>query len=370
MTALQPERDRRGPKGRATSRDVAATAGVSQATVSHVINHPHLVAAETRDRVRAAMVALDFVVHEPARLLRAGHAAAIGLCVPDVSNPFWGEVTRGVGAAATEHGAALIVCSTDESAAKEESMLRVLEQQRVAGILVAALEPDLATLDRLVDRGTPVALLNRHDGRGRLPFATVDDVEGGRLVGQYLLSLGHRRIAVVNGPMEIFWCADRWRGICIAVEEAGLVPDEVLHQVPVDAQKASEGERVAPLVLSRGAGVTAVFCVNDLIALGVLRGLIQHGVNVPRDISLVGYDDDDFTEMLYPALTTVRQEPYQLGYSAAARLIQRKVLGSPGLDGADGTTFAPRLVVRESARAPRGTPAGEVVPMKRRRAQS
>jgi len=128
MTALQPERDRRGPKGRATSRDVAATAGVSQATVSHVINHPHLVAAETRDRVRAAMVALDFVVHEPARLLRAGHAAAIGLCVPDVSNPFWGEVTRGVGAAATEHGAALIVCSTDESAAKEESMLRVLEQ--------------------------------------------------------------------------------------------------------------------------------------------------------------------------------------------------------------------------------------------------
>ncbi len=374
MTAIQPGRDRIDPKGRATgratSRDVAAHAGVSQATVSNVINHPQAVARGTRDRVRAAMDALDFVVHEPARLLRAGHAAAIGLCVPDVSNPFWGEVTRGVGAAATEHGAALIVCSTDESAAKEVDMLRVLEQQRVAGILVAALEPDLEALDRLVDRGTPVALLNRHDGRGRLPFATVDDVEGGRLVGHYLLSLGHRRIAVVNGPVEISWCADRWRGICLAVEEAGLEPGEVLHQVPVDAQKASEGERVASLVLSRSAGATAVFCVNDLLALGVLRGLVQHGVNVPRDMSLVGYDDDDFTEMLLPALTTVRQEPYQLGYSAAARLIQRKVLGGPTADGADGATFAPRLVVRESARAPRGTPAGQVVPMKRRRSQS
>lgn len=368
--ALQSERDAGEFKGRATSRDVAARAGVSQATVSNVINHPESVALGTRDRVRAAMDALDFVVHRPAQLLRAGHAAAIGLCIPDVSNPFWGEVTRGVGAAATKHGAALIVCSTDESASKEVDMLRVLEQQRVAGILVAALEPDLEALDRLVDRGTPIALLNRHDDRGRLPFATVDDVEGGRLVGHHLLALGHRRIAVVNGPVEITWCADRWRGMCLAVEESGLDPDEVLHHVPVDAQKFSEGERVASWVLSRSAGATAVFCVNDLLALGVLRGLIEHGVNVPRDVSLVGYDDDDFTAMLYPALTTVRQEPYELGYSAAARLIQRKVLGSPAPDGADGTTFAPQLVVRESTRAPRGTPAGRVVPMKRRRSQS
>ena len=367
MTALQPEKgDRRGPRARATSRDVAALAGVSQPTVSNVINHPDQVAPATRDRVRAAMDALDFVVHEPARLLRAGQTTAIGLCVPDVSNPFWGEVTRGVGAASTEHGAALIVCSTEESAVKEGDMLRVLEQQRVAGILVATLEPNLAELDRLVDRGTPVDLLNRQDTRGLLPFASVDDVEGGRLVGQYLLSLGHRRIAVVNGPEAISWCADRWSGMCLAVEEAGLDPSEVLRQVPVDAQKASEGDRVASAVTEIVPAVTAVFCVNDLLALGVLRGLIQMGINVPRDMSLVGYDDDDFTEMLLPALTTVRQEPYQLGYSAAARLIQRKVMGRPAPSYVDGTTFPPRLVVRESARRPRGTPAGQVVPLKQR----
>lgn len=356
MTALQPTEGRHTGGGRATSRHVAAVAGVSQATVSNVINHPDLVAAETRERVRAAMDKLNFVVHEPARLLRAGRAAAIGLCVPDVSNPFWGEVTRGAAAAATEHGSALIVCSTEESAVKEGDFLRLLEQQRVGGILIAPLEPELAQLDRVVERGTPVALLNRHDTRGLLPFVTVDDVEGSRLVGEYLLALGHRRIAVVNGSTAISWCADRWRGICLAVEAAGLNPEDVLHQVPVDAQKASEGQRVASDVLELAPRVTAVFCVNDLLGLGVLRGLSQRGVSVPRDVSLVGYDDDDFTEMLLPALTTVRQEPYRLGYAAAARLIQHKVLGSRSAVEVDATVLVPELVVRESARRPRGPP--------------
>jgi LacI family transcriptional regulator len=364
MAALQPAEERRSGGGRATSRDVAAASGVSQATVSNVINHPDLVATETRERVRAAMDRLDFVIHEPARLLRAGRAAAIGLCVPDVSNPFWGEVTRGAAAAATEHGSALIVCSSEESAVKEGDLLRLLEQQRVGGILVAPLEPELAQLDQVVERGTPVALLNRHDTRGLLPFVAVDDVEGARLVGEYLLALGHRRIAVVNGSTVISWCADRWRGICLAAEQAGLDPEDVLHQVPVDAQKTSEGERVASDVLDLAPRVTAVFCVNDLLGLGVLRGLTQRGVNVPRDMSLVGYDDDDFTEMLLPALTTVRQEPYRLGYAAAARLIQRKVLGHPKAPEGDGAILVPELVVRESARRPRGTPAGQVVPLK------
>ncbi len=364
MAALQPAEERRGGRGRATSRDVAAASGVSQATVSNVINHPDLVAPETRERVREAMDKLDFVVHQPARLLRAGRAAAIGLCVPDVGNPFWGEVTRGAAAAATEHGAALIVCSTEESAAKEADLLRLLEQQRVGGILVAPLEPDLTELDRVVERGTPVALLNRRDKRGLLPFVTVDDVEGARMVGEYLLALGHRRIAVVNGSTVISWCADRWRGICLAVEQAGLDPEDVLYQVPVDAQKASEGERVASDVLELAPRVTAVFCVNDLLGLGVLRGLTRRGVSVPKDISLVGYDDDEFTEMLLPALTTVRQEPHRLGYSAAARLIQRKVLGSPTSAEVAGSILVPELVVRESARRPRGTPAGQIVPLK------
>ncbi len=360
MTALQPADQHRRSGGRATSRDVAAVSKVSQATVSNVINHPELVAPETRERVRAAMAVLNFVVHEPARLLRAGRAAAIGLCVPDVSNPFWGEVTRGAAAAATEVGSALIVCSTEESTVKEGDLLRLLEQQRVGGILVAPLQPDLASLDQVVDRGTPVALLNRYDRRGVLPFFTVDDVEGGRLVGDHLLALGHRRIAVVNGSTAISWCADRWRGICLAVEQAGLDPDDVLDEVSVDTQRAPEGERAVSEVLAFSSPVTAVFCVNDLISLGVLRGLTQRGVGVPRDVSLVGYDDDDFTEMLLPALTTVRQQPYRLGYAAAARLVQRAVPGQLDAAEPDSVVLVPELVVRQSVRRPRRTPAGKV----------
>jgi LacI family transcriptional regulator len=357
MTASQPADGRSTGRVRTTSRDVAALARVSQATVSNVINHPELVAKDTRERVRAAIEELNFVVHEPARVLRAGRAAtAIGLCVPDVSNPFWGEVTRGAGAVAAEYGYALIMCSAEESAAKEGDLLRVLEEQRVAGILVAPVDPDLARLDRLAAQGIPVVLLDRDDARGALPFVTVDDVEGTRLVGEYLLNLGHRRIAVVNGAVSIPWCADRWRGMRLAVRQAGLDPKDVLCHVQVDAQKASEGEGIAPVVMQI-PGISAAFCVNDLLALGLLRGLTQRGVRVPQEMSLVGYDDDDFAEMLSPSLTTVRQEPYQLGYAAGAMLIQGEVAGAHAVGGVDAGrwTLAPELIVRESARAPRRT---------------
>ncbi len=340
------------PARRATSRDVAAAAGVSQATVSNVINHPEKVTAATRDAVLISMAELHFVVHGPARLLRAGQATAIGLCVPDVSNPFWGEVTRGASAAAAQHGSALLVCSSEESPAQEVDLLRVLERQRVAGVLIAPVEPDLEPLDRLTQRGTPVVLLNRHDPRHRLPSAAVDDTAGGMLVGEHLLSLGHRRIAVVNGAQSISWCADRWDGIRQSVQEAGLDPQKVLHEVPVETQRASEGDRVAAAVRAITPRVTAVFCVNDLLALGLLRGLTQLNVRVPEDVSLVGYDDDDFTEMLLPSLTTVRQEPYRLGHFACARLLLEAESGERLVATAAGVRapFQTRLIVRESVR--------------------
>ena len=346
-----------GGHGRVTSRQVAAAAGVSQATVSNVINRPDVVAPETRERVLAAIGELGFVLNEAARQLRAGHSATLGICVPDISNPFWAEVTQGAESAAADQGFVLVICSSDQSVDKEGRLLHVLEAQRVAGVLTSPATSDLSPLLNLAERGTPVVLLDQRDPTRRLPFVAVDDLFGARCVGEHLFRLGHRRVAVVNGPHSVPWCAERWEGMRQAAHQQGLDPDRALVELTVPELKAAHGERAVPALLE-GERPTAVFCTNDLVALGVLRGLTQHGLAVPHDISLVGYDDDEFAELLSPPLTTVRQEPFHLGHSAVELLLQTgaDLGGSAERRGQPGLVLPPKLVVRESTARVRRLP--------------
>jgi len=332
-------------------KDVASLAGVAVGTVSNVLNHPDLVRPLTRARVEAAMEELGFIPNGSARQLRAGRSRCLGLVVLDVTNPFFTEVARGVEDYAQAAGYAVILCNSDEADDKERRYLRVLEEQRVRGILITPVHGQAPELPRIRDRGTPVVLLDRPGSAGQCSVA-VDDRRGGEIAVRHLLELGHRSIALVNGPVAIRQCADRRRGALRAVERAGLDPAAVLAEVTVPAMNARAGAVAADELLSvtpptGGRRPTAVFCANDMLALGLLRRLGQAGVAVPGDLAVVGYDDIEFAADAAVPLTSVRQPKYQLGQAGAELLLDEA--DRPDEHEHRRFVFKPELVVRASS---------------------
>src|SRR5690348_1973918 len=334
-------------------KDVASLAGVAVGTVSNVLNHPDLVRPLTRARVEAAMEELGFIPNGSARQLRAGRSRCLGLVVLDVTNPFFTEVARGVEDYAQAAGYAVILCNSDEADDKERRYLRVLEEQRVRGILITPVHGRAPELRRIRERGTPVVLLDRPGSAGQCSVA-VDDRRGGEIAVSHLLELGHRSIALVNGPVAIRQCADRRRGALRAVERAGLDPAAVLAEVTVPAMNARAGAAAADELLSAtpptgGRRPTAVFCANDMLALGLLRRLGQAGVAVPGDLAVVGYDDIEFAADAAVPLTSVRQPKYQLGRAGAELLLDEA--DRPDEHEHRRFVFKPELVARASSGA-------------------
>jgi LacI family transcriptional regulator len=322
---------------RATSHEIARAAGVSQATVSNVINRPELVSPATREKVIRAMESMDFVINRSAQTLRSGTATSCGLVVLDIANPFWAELTRGVESVTAPLGQSVIVASSGESQDAQTRQVAQLESQGVRGILVAPVGDELEQLRAVQRRGTEVVLLDHADPEDQLPSVTVDHVAGARSAAAHLFGMGHRLIAFVNGPHRIPWCRDRSLGVQTACEAAGV---SEFTEITVPSMTFTSGRASVDTVLAAD-GVTAVFCANDMIAMGLLKGLMVRGIRVPEDLSLVGYDDADFSELLSPALTTVRQSPIEIGQHAARLLY--------GADAAvDGILGVPELVVRDS----------------------
>jgi LacI family transcriptional regulator len=342
----QPEAWARRRSGGVSVREVAALAGVSLGTVSNVLNRRDLVAPATLARVELAMTELGYVRNVSARQLRAGSSRMLGVMVPDVGNPFWGEVVRGVEAVASDAGYAIMVCSSDEVPAKETRNLLALLEHRVDGLLLAPVADEEEALREFRRRAIRVVMLDHLSEDPTIASVAVDDIHGGAIATEHLLARGHRRIAMVNGERSIAWCADRRTGAHRAVAARGLDPEAVITDVPVTALNAREGERIGEGLLAHSPAPTAVLCANDLLALGVLRALTRRGVQVPGDVALVGYDDVDFAAVLSPPLTTVRQEPYRLGREGVGMLF-----AEPPPEGAPAprTVFRPELVVRDSA---------------------
>lgn len=312
MTAATP---------RHSVRDVARLAGVSVATVSNVMNRPHVVTAATQDRVQAAMDQLGFVRNRAAAQLRGSQSLSVGVVVLDVGNPFFTDVARGIEDRITQDGGMVSICSTDETMQKETRYLRMLEEQGVRGLLIIPSGSSLRHLQAIARRGTPVVMLDRASRSVDLCAAAVDDVRGGELAAAHLLAHGHRRIAFLNGPSSIRQCVDRRRGAARAVRAAGLDPDQTLVDVQTSSPKADGADPAIELLLEWPQPPTAIMCVNDLLAIGTLRALLDRGVRVPADMSVVGYDDIEFVSLVSVPLTTVRQPKYQLGYTAADLLL-------------------------------------------------
>ncbi|WP_159796452.1 LacI family DNA-binding transcriptional regulator [Puerhibacterium puerhi] len=332
----QPSRRRR-----ASISDVARLAGVSVGTVSNVLNRPQRVSAATRERVEAAIAELRFVPNGSARQLRVGSMTTAGAIVLDLTNPFFTDVARGMEDRLAQDDWTLMVASSEEDPERETRFLRLFEEHGVQGV---ALVPSTEDVDRLLalhERGVRVVLLDRPSPVPELASVAVDDVAGAAMAARHLLAQGHERLVFLNGPRTIHQCADRHAGVVAALAAAGLDPHEALEEVTVPLN-ADGGEQGARELLARRTGrPVAVLCVNDLVALGVLRTLRREGVDVPGEVAVVGYDDVTFAAELTIPLTSVRQPTHDLGWTAADLLVRGGA--------AESVVFQPELVVRESS---------------------
>jgi LacI family transcriptional regulator, galactose operon repressor len=337
---------------RVSIRDVAVAANVSLGTVSNVLNRPEVVAEDTRERVRSVIDRLGFVRNESARQLRAGSSKTIGVIVLDVGNPFFTDVARGVEDRSDESGLTMLLCSSSEDPAKELRCLHLLEEQRVRGILITPVGDTDERLAGVRERGTPVVLVDRKSTSGNECSVAVDDLVGGALAVRHLLTLGHQRIAFVGGPLGLRQVSDRLTGARQALSAAGL-PADSLTVVDTAKPDVSEGKLAGERLLSRAKAdrPSAVFCANDLIALGVLQVMTRERVKVPDDLAIIGYDDIDFAAAAAVPLSSIRQPSEYLG-KAAAELLIEEASGHANHRHRQ-VTFTPELVVRESTTAKR-----------------
>ncbi|MGC3954370.1 MAG: LacI family DNA-binding transcriptional regulator [Propionicimonas sp.] len=328
-------------KERASVKDVAELAGVSVGTVSNVLNRPETVSERTRVKVEAAMAELRFLRNASARQLRAGVSTTVGAVLLDLGNPFYTEIARGIEDRLTVDGLTLMLCSSDEDAEREAGFLRQFAEHGVRGMLVTPMSATAERLLELRDLGIPSVLIDATDDK--LPTVRVDHVSGGRQAVAHLLDRGHRRILFLGDDEHLQQARHRLRGAVEAVTAAGLSPADILLSRSLTSLDAAAGEAAIVAALAAdGPPPTAVFCINDMVALGVLRALRRRGIEAPDDLAIVGYDDLYWAGELATPLSSVRQPMRQLGWAAADLLLSN---AEPGAS----RVFEPELVIRASS---------------------
>lgn len=329
-------------------KDVAALAGVSMGTVSNVLNAPAKVAATTRERVEDAIAKLGWSRNESARQLRAGVSTSIGMVVMDVANPFFTDVVAGAEDVVHGRRNTVQLGNSAGQSERERDQLRLFEQQRVRGVLLAPIRGVGDYLDLLHRRGIPVVIVDRAGDDLDCCSVSVDDVEGGRLAVAHLIELGHRRITFVGGPTQVKQVRDRRAGAELAAASETEVELMVNSTPRLDV---ASGVLAAEEITATQPGnrPTAVFAANDLIAIGLLQGFTTHGIRVPDEIAIIGYDDISFAAAAAVPLSSIRQPREQLGGRAAELLFAE-------IDATDArlthqhehVRFTPTLVVRRS----------------------
>ncbi|MPY29842.1 LacI family transcriptional regulator [Streptomyces adustus] len=324
-------------------KDVALRAGVSIATVSNVLNRPEKVARGTRQRVEDAIDVLGYVPNLAARQLSGSRGSMVGLVVFDVRNPFLTDIARGAEDLLHAEGRTVMLCNTDVLADKEERYLQLLAQQNAAGVLITPADLNSHWLEGLRARGLRVVLLDNAETYPDVCSVAVDDVAGADSAITHLLARGHERIAFITGPMHMRQSKDRLAGSRQALERAGR-PAEVLRIVEAGAFTVDQGRRAGEQLLTASERVTAVFCANDLLALGVMQTAFRAKLRVPDDLAIVGYDDIHSAATAGVPLTSVHVGGYDLGKAAAELLLDEDRPGHTHRR----LVFPPRLVERNS----------------------
>jgi LacI family transcriptional regulator len=330
--------------GRVTMADVAREAGVSLMTVSRVVNSKAEVGVATRQRVQEVIERLGYRPSGIARGLATKRTGTIGLVLPDVANPFFAEVAQGAEHVAYAEGFNVFLCNTKEDAGREAAVLRSLEEKRVDGLVLCSSRLDEASLGEAVSRFSSVVMVNRRLEQDQVHSVLLDDETGGRQATDHLLQSGHRAVGMLAGPAISHSGIERAAGYRAALTTAGLpyLPEYVRPCPPM-----VEGGYDGVLgLLADHPGLTAVFCYNDLVAVGALRACADLGRQVPTDVAVVGYDDIPLAALVTPPLTTCRVPRYELGVEAVQLLLDR-IRRSQEMPAE--IILKPELVVRASA---------------------
>ena len=330
----------------ATIREVAERAGVSYATVSHVINNTRVVTQETRERVLAAMAELSYRPNALARSLRQGKTNTIGLVLPDSANPFFAEISRSIEDEAFKRGYSVFLCNTELDMQRELFYVDVLSKNQVGGIIFVAAGDQADSLDFLQRHSMPVVMIDRDLPKVEVDAVLTDHQLGGFLATRHLIELGHTRIACIAGPSTITPSAERLTGYRQALEKAGLPYDETL--ILRGDYHAQSGMEITHTILKMNPRPTAIFALNDLMALGALRAAAEAGYSVPRDLAIIGYDDLELAQFTNPSLSTIAQPKKEIGAQAVNLLVDRITHKSRP---PSRLVLAPELIVRRSTKA-------------------
>jgi LacI family transcriptional regulator len=339
-----------------TIRDVAERAGVSVATVSHVINGTRKVASETAERVQRAMEELDYQPNAVAQSLRTRVTHAIGVVVSDITNPFFATLVRGAEDAAREHGYSLLICNTSETLENERIYLRLLAQRRVDGLLLAPTGKNDELIHRLLRHGMHVVVIDRKLENVSAPGVFSENEEGAYKATAYLLEQGHRRIGIILGLPDVSAINERFQGYQRALADHGL--EEGPGLIAYGRSQVAGGKEACLALLRQESPPTAVFATNNLMTVGVMLAIRELGLSCPEDVSVVGFDDFDWMEIFDPPLTTVTQQPYRIGYEGV-ELLLGGVNGCPSLSPAQEIRIGVELRIRGSVASPSAGRVGE-----------
>lgn len=305
----------------ATLEDVAREAGVSRATVSLALNGKPGVAPETRRRILEIAERLNYRPNASARGLVLQRTQTIGVIVPDIGSPFYAELVRGVEEEASRQGFYLILATTRGKPSREKTCFRLLGERRVDGMLILTPRGDEDLIQRIQARGFPLVVVDRDiQSTDGVVEVIVDNFHGALSAVEHLIAVGCRRIGFINGIPELQASQDRLRGYKVALQEHGLTVDPKL--IVIGNFSVEGGYRSMKELLSEASSLDGVFVASDAMAIGAIRAIREHGLDVPHDIAVVGFDDVPLASQVDPPLTTVRQPIREMGETACRLLIQ------------------------------------------------
>ena len=331
-----------------TLKDISKEAGVDVATVSRALNGSYGVHKATREKVMAVAKRLNYRANLLARELAVGRSRTLGLLVPDIGNPYVTEVVRGAEDAAYAAGYHILLCNSYLDATREVQYMRSLLDKRVEGILMHSVQNlSEAEVKELSGSGIPVVLLSRSPSASTFSGVCVNLYEAGVIAGEHLIELGHKKVALLNGPRDHANFTEQAKGFVKAVTagDQGVTPI-VLNGPP----SLDGGYQMAKKLLEQNPGVTAIFAANDVTAFGVARAIFEAGLSIPEDISLIGSNNVELADVVRPPLTTIHIPKYEMGQAAVEILLD--LARSGRLRVPQQREFGVRLVKRCSTSPP------------------
>jgi LacI family transcriptional regulator, galactose operon repressor len=330
-------------------RDLARELNLSTATVSRALSRPEIVAPATRERVLQAVRRSGYHMNGIARSLRTQSTRTIGVVVSDIRNSFSSSIVKAVEDVARVNGYTVLICNADETGQNEEAALQLFIERKVSGVIHCSAGANLELLRVLKNKSIPLIDLDRRSGLENVDTVVLDNHLGAEIATRHLIELGHRRIAMISGPMHLSNARSRAKGFRKTLRAAGI--PVAREYIEFGDFRQRSGEEAAQRLLSLRHPPTAVFVANNEMMAGALLAIRQQKrLKVPRDLSLVGFDDARWAQFADPPLTVVSQPTEAMGKKAAELLLQR----IQGKTAPKTIVFKPALVVRRSTAAPEG----------------